>query len=111
MLHWIELAVTVFASVIASSGFWTWLQSKNEKKDHKTQMLMGLGHDRILYLGMKYLERGDWITSDEFENLVDWLYKPYASLGGNGSAEKVVTAVKDQLRIVENPPVKEEHND
>ena len=103
MAHWIELIITIFASVMASSGFWAWLQVKNEAKDTKTQMLIGLGHDRIIKLGMKYLERGDWITEDEFENLVDYLYKPYAKLGGNGSAERVITAVK-QLRIVKEPP-------
>lgn len=106
MAHWIELAATVFASVMASTGFWAWLAKKNESKDLTTQMVLGLGHDRIVFLGMHYLERGDWITEDEFENLVDYLYKPYASLGGNGSAERVVTAVK-QLRIVKKPPIEE----
>lgn len=103
MAHWVELFLTVVTAVIASSGFWTWLQTKNESKDVKTQMLIGLGHDRIIKLGMKYLERGDWVTEDEFENLVDYLYKPYAKLGGNGSAERVITAVK-QLKIVKTPP-------
>lgn len=109
MLHWIELAATIFASVMASTGFWAWLAKKNESKDLTTRMVLGLGHDRIIFLGLHYLERGDWITEDEYENLVDWLYKPYASLGGNGSAERVVTAVKEQLRIVKNPPVIKEN--
>jgi hypothetical protein len=88
---------------MASTGFWAWIKKKNESKDLTTRMVLGLGHDRIIFLGMHYLERGSWITEDEYENLVDYLYKPYASLGGNGSAERVVTAVK-QLKIVKEHP-------
>ena len=64
-----------------------------DKKDVRTQMLVGLGHDRIMYLGMHYIERG-WITRDEYENLVDYLYKPYEMMGGNGSAKRVIEEVK-----------------
>jgi hypothetical protein len=60
-------------------------------------MLIGLGHDRIMFLGMKYIERG-FITQDEYENLYDYLYKPYKKLGGNGSAERVMKEV-DKLPI------------
>lgn len=56
-------------------------------------MLVGLGHDRIMYLGMAYVERG-WITQDEYENLHEYLYKPYKKLNGNGSAERVMDEVK-----------------
>ena len=31
-------------------------------------MLIGLGHDRIMYLGKQYIARG-WLTADEYENL------------------------------------------
>ncbi len=55
-------------------------------------MLIGLAHDRILYLGMQYIERG-YITQDEYENLYEYLYKPYEKLGGNGSAKRVMTEV------------------
>ena len=56
-------------------------------------MLIGLGHDRIIALGMHYIERG-YITQDEYENLVDYLYLPYQKMGGNGSAERIVNEVK-----------------
>ena len=55
-------------------------------------MLIGLGHDRIMYLGMRYIERG-WITQDEYENLNTYLYEPYKKLGGNGSALRVMQEV------------------
>lgn len=97
MDFWIQPVVTVFCSVLASSGLWAYIASRSERKNVKTQMLIGLGHDRILELGMKYIERG-WITQDEYENLHDYLYIPYRNMGGNGSAERVMKEV-DNLEI------------
>lgn len=92
-MEWMESIITVVCAVIASSGFWSFLQSRRDKKDVKTQMLLGLGHDRIIFLGMGYIERG-WITQDEYENLHDYLYKPYKKMGGNGSAERIMIEVE-----------------
>lgn len=92
MEPWLQMVVTIVCAVIASSGFWAFMQRKNENKDVKSQMLIGLAHDRIIFLGMKYIERG-WISQDEYENLRDYLYKPYEKLGGNGSAQKVMIEV------------------
>jgi len=87
------MAVTVVCAVLASSGFWAWLTARREKKDAKTKMLLGLGHDRIVVLCMKYIERG-WITQDEYEDLNKYLYLPYKEMGGNGTAERVMAEVK-----------------
>lgn len=106
----LAMILTIVGSVIASSGFWAWMQKRAEKKDIKTEMLIGLGHDKIVYLGMKYLERGDWITNDEYENLVDYLWKPYEKMGGNGSAKRVVCDVQTKLRLVREPPTVERRN-
>ena len=103
VIQWAQLIVTVIVAVIGSSAFSTWLQRRSDRKDAKTQMLIGLGHDRITYLGMKYIERGDWILEDEYENLVDYLYKPYHELGGNGSAERIIEECK-KLRILRAQP-------
>lgn len=92
MEQWIQMAVTVVCAVIASSGFWAYVQKRSEKKDVKTRMLVGLAHDRILCLGMQYIERG-WITRDEYENLYEYLYRPYEKMGGNGSAKRVMEIV------------------
>ena len=92
MEPWLQMVVTIVCAVIASSGFWAFIQRKNENKDVKSQMLIGLAHDRIIFLGMKYIERG-WISQDEYENLRDYLYKPYEKLGGNGYAQKVMIEV------------------
>ena len=99
MEQWIQIMVTVICSVIASSGFWAVLQKKLDKKDVTREMLLGLAHDRIMYLGMSYINRGDWITQDEYENLNDYLYKPYIKMDGNGTAKRVMESV-NKLRIV-----------
>lgn len=87
-----QILLTVFSSVLASSGLWAYIAKRAEKKDVKTEMLIGLGHDRIMYLGMSYIDRG-WITSDEYENLYEYLYKPYEKMGGNGSAKRIMNEV------------------
>ena len=89
----LEMFITILCAVLASSGFWAVIQKRMEKKDVKTQMLIGLAHDRIISLGLSYIERG-YITSDEYENLVDYLYKPYEAMGGNGTAKKIVDEIK-----------------
>lgn len=86
------MIVTIVCSVIASSGFWAYIQRIRDKKDDKAALLIGLAHDRIIYLGMRYVERG-YITQDEYENLNDYLYKPYKQLGGNGSGARVMQEV------------------
>lgn len=92
MAEWLKMALTIVASVLASSGFWAYLQHKSESKDVRSQMLIGLAHDRITHLGLNYIERG-WITKDEYENLHDYLYVPYHKMGGNGSAERIMKEV------------------
>lgn len=92
MEPWLQMVATIVCSVVASSGFWAYIQKKNENKDAKSQMLIGLAHDRIMQLGVQYIERG-WITSDEYENLYEYLYKPYEKMGGNGSAKRVMSEV------------------
>lgn len=66
---------------------------KGKKRTAESNMLMGLGHDRIVFLGQQYIKRG-YITKDEYENLHDYLYKPYSELGGNGTAAKVMKEVE-----------------
>ena len=100
-----QLIGTVICSIIASSGFWAYMVARRdrkakdaEKKDAKTAMLVGLGHDRIIYLCEKYIDRG-WISSEEYENINTWLFDPYTRMGGNGTAKRL-------MAIVDNLPVR-----
>lgn len=87
-----QLIATVICSVMASSGFWVYIQKRHESKDIKTELLIGLAHDRIMFLCSRYIERG-YITREEYENLYEYLYKPYEKMGGNGSGKKMMTEV------------------
>lgn len=85
--------ITIICSVMASSGFWAFVMRQCDGNKATKEMLVGLGHDRIIYLGLKYIERG-YITMDEYENINKYLYLPYEKLGGNGSAERIMDQVK-----------------
>ena len=92
--------ITIIVAVFASAGFWAFINRIMEKRDGNspdTQLLLGLAHDRICYLAEKYIERG-YITRDEYENLNDYLYKPYRLKGGNGTAARLMDEV-DNLPI------------
>lgn len=94
----INTIISILVTVLASSGFWAFLQVKKEKHDGKTQLLLALAHDRIVFLGMSYVERG-YISKEEYHNLHDMIYLPYLANGGNGSAKKVMQEV-DKLPML-----------
>lgn len=93
MENWLQIVLAVFAS----SGLWTCLQMLMNRRSARTRMLLGLGHDKIIYLCSKYIDRG-WITNDEFEDLYKYLYDPYIKMGGNGTAKRLMAEV-DRLPI------------
>lgn len=130
-----EVIVAIIVAVFASTGFWSFLSSRFQRRDKKkdttddlqkkdteiegeiddlkeaiealqslntlqSEMLRGIGHDRIIFLGEHYL-RQKYITPEEYENLHDYLYKPYRALGGNGTAEKIMNEV---MRLPSEPP-------
>lgn len=75
------------------------IQRKDKQKnDPLVDMVRGLGHDRIIFLGQKYIDKG-FVSKDEYENLHDYLFIPYKELGGNGTAEKI-------MKEVSNLPIK-----
>ena len=107
----VQILLTGLVTILASSGFWAFMQHLDSKKDdihtaftkeHKAMIdvLIGLGHDKIMYLGGKYCERG-YVTHSEYENLYTYIYLPYKALGGNGSADKMIEQV-NKLELREN---------
>lgn len=101
---WTQVAVPVIVALLTSTALWgvvskvilkrMELASKRSKADEaERKLLVGLAHDRIIHLGMVYIDRG-YITQDEYENLQVYLYEPYAEMGGNGSAKRVMEEVR-----------------
>ena len=105
----VELFVGLVGVIFASSGFWTWIMRRTDKKDSRLELLLGLAHDRIIHVGKGYLQRG-FITYDELEDFQKYLYSPYAKFGGNGLAEQMY---KEVLELPHKPPTnfKESHNE
>ncbi len=86
----------ILAAIIGSNALFTFVQflitrhdnTKNALSQHEkaqNDMLIGLGHDKLLYLTDKFVQRGG-ITLKERRNL-DYLYKPYHAAGGNGDCQ------------------------
>lgn len=95
-------ALTVFLTILGgflagSGGFWVYLRSKYEKRDSRKdaldKLLMGLAHDKIIFLGITYLEKG-WVNEDDYQDLFKYFWEPYKALGGDGSAERIINLVQ-----------------
>ena len=93
MENWLLALISAIAAVIASTGFWTFLIKRSEKKDAKTKLLIGIAHDRIMWQAEQIISRG-YITPEEYENLNDYLYVPYSEAGGNGTAKKIMDEIR-----------------
>lgn len=86
--------LTLLTAALASTGFWAYLQRKGSTKEQFEKLTMGLAYDKIVHMGMGYIERG-WITKDEYEDYRKYLYDPYKSLGGNGVTERIMAEVSN----------------
>ena len=91
-----QTVITAVVSALTSSGFVSlvlyFLQRRDKKKEKEesmgsatSKMLLGLGHDRILSITDRLVKRGS-ITLKEKRNL-EYLWKPYNDLGGNGDCK------------------------
>lgn len=98
MEAWVIVVLTALISVLgsvgASSGFWAYMQRRDAKRTQTDRLLQGLAYDKIISMGMNYIERG-WITKDEYEDYRKYLYEPYKALGGNGVTERVMAEVSN----------------
>ena len=98
----LNLLVSLVLEIAACGGFWTFVISKRDRKSNKTKLLIGLGHDRIMSLCLKYIERGS-ISSDEFENLNDYLYQPFIDMIPPNEAGTIKRVMEDVKRLPIRP--------
>lgn len=102
------IVFTALLSAVTSSGVMSllvYLLQRHDRKKEKeevnnsaeSKMLLGLGHDRIVYLTDKFIRRGA-ITLKEKRNL-QFLCEPYFALGGNGDA-KIGNDACEKLPII-----------
>lgn len=87
----------IIGAIFASGGFWAFVtaiyNNRSKKQTALIKLMLGIGHREIVECGMEYINRG-YITKDEYEDLVHYLYDPYVELGGNGTAERIMQEVK-----------------
>lgn len=112
-MSWVQMSVTIFCTMLSSTGLWAFVASKQKVADASTRLMLGLAHDAIVSQGVRYINRG-YITFDEYEDFMKYLCEPYATFGGNGMAEKIIDQVK-KLDVVSMAYVKDsrkkEHNE
>lgn len=89
---WIRVFMIIFGSTMGSTGMWSFLRSRDTKRAATTRLMMGMARETITTHGMAYIERG-YITKEEFDELDKYFYKPYMALGGNGTAERIMSEV------------------
>lgn len=94
----LTIVAGIVTSLITSQGLWNHISTKSRKDSAEADLLLGLGHTRIMNLCGKYIKRG-WITPEEYEDLITYLYKPYLELGGNGTVKKMVENEINRLPI------------
>lgn len=101
-----EVTMAIVAAVFASSGFWMFInnvyQNRKERKSIERQALLGLLHEQLVERCEKYISQG-WISLQDYEDLNNYIFKPYTGLGGNGTGEALFNKV---TRLNNNPPEK-----
>lgn len=98
--YWLAGAGMIFGSV----GFWTFIQHLLDKKSASRAAMLG-----IMYLGIKMscsslLKRG-WCSTEEIEDIEKYMFEPYKSMGGNGTAEMLMNKVKGLPNTAPNEEV------
>lgn len=91
---WVQVLITSSATLLASSGLWSFIMYRTKTRKSSQKLLLGLAYEKILSDGMVYINRG-WITKDEYEAYRATLYEPYANCGGNGVATRVMQEVSN----------------
>ena len=113
-----QTIITAVITALTSSGFVSlilyFIQRRDRQKEKEesiesaqAKMLLGLGHDRILSITDRLVKRGA-ITLKEKRNL-EYLWKPYSSLHGNGDCEIGYKACQ-QLPVVSEEKAEELDN-
>lgn len=86
--------IGIIAAIFGGQGFWTWVMHRGSAQSNEAKLLMGIAYSKIIQQCDTYIKRG-YITSDEYHELYHYLYKPYADMGGNGTAERQMGIVKE----------------
>lgn len=89
--YWLECA---FAAV---TGAFTWAYRKLKKRVDEQELIkqgvLAILHDRLFQAGRHFISQGD-ISLEELKN-IEYLYRSYHALGGNGTGTEIWERIKD----------------
>ena len=92
-----DILLTIVLAIFASSGFWSFLQSwiakKYSKKTAEQKLLLGIAFKEICETCQCHLKVGE-IDAEEYKELNHYLFEPYAEMGGDGTAERLIKEVE-----------------
>ena len=91
--YWVEFLFGVLAAgltAVLSTGYHR-LAKKVEEQENVKDGILAILHDRLYQLCQYYLAQGA-ITPNALKN-VEYLYRSYHSLGGNGTGTELYTRV------------------
>ncbi len=79
----------------------SWKKENIKKTNMRLEILeegqVAILHNKIYMVCLHHIEKG-FVTVDDLEDL-DYLFKPYKKLGGNGTAEKLYEEVQSLKKI------------
>jgi hypothetical protein len=80
--------IAAVTTVVTSSGLWAYAIKHQAVRSANNRLLRGLAYDKIVTLGITYIQRG-YVSKDEYEEYLKYLVEPYLEMGGNGVAERI----------------------
>lgn len=87
MVSIVDVILTALASVLASSGFWAFIQSRSNKNSAVNTALGALLRHEMFEIYAQYRDAEEVPRSVQDE--MDALWEPYHALGYNHTGEKI----------------------
>lgn len=103
----LQMISTIVVAVIASTGFWTFLQKVVSKPRALDRLVLALTQDRFVAFAQKRIDEG-CITRQDYKILMD-IHKPYKEADGDGLVDKYWAEI-NKLPLVEERGVVNEVN-
>lgn len=102
--YWVQWACGLLAAALLAGWRWTMKKFAGQKQinDAMQDGIKAILHDRLWQAHRFYMVQG-YCPLDDKKN-IEYLYKPYAALGGNGTGQD---AYRDIFDLPSQPPPQE----
>lgn len=103
----LQMIATIVAAVLASTGFWAFLQKVVSKPRALDRLLLAIVQERFVNIAQDCIDSGH-VTEQQYKILMD-IYKPYKAADGDGLVDKYWSEV-NELPLTEERRVTSEVN-